>query len=60
MATHDYRGGNSRARLQMIWKRMMMLLGAGFIVAAAFNFTLLLLDNGMGHTVVSVVHFIDP
>jgi hypothetical protein len=44
----------------MIWKRMMMLLGAGFIVAAAFNLALSLLDNGVGHTVVSVIHFIDP
>jgi hypothetical protein len=44
----------------MIWKQVMMLLGAGVIIAAAFNLTLSLLDNGVGHTVVSAIHFIDP
>ena len=45
---------------EMIWKRMMMVLGSGFIVATAFNLTLSVLDNGVGRTVVSLLRFIDP
>ena len=44
----------------MIRKRILMALGSGFIVAAAFNLTLSFLDNGVGRTVVSLIHFIDP
>ena len=48
-------------RLQMIRKRMLlMVLGSGFIVATAFNLTLSILDNGVGGTVVSIIHLIDP
>ncbi len=46
-------------RLQMIWKRMMMVLGSGFVLAAAFNLTLSFLDNGVDRTVVSLIHYID-
>jgi hypothetical protein len=61
MATHDQReAAILSCETEMIGKPMMMLLGAGLIVAGAFNLTLLLLDNGVRHTVVSVVHFIDP
>jgi hypothetical protein len=44
----------------MIWKRMMLVLGSGFVVAAAFNLTLSFLANGVGGTVASLIHFIDP
>ena len=44
----------------MIGKRLMMLLGAGFIVTAAFSLTVSILDNGVGHTVLLLVHFVDP
>ncbi len=44
----------------MVWKLMMLSGVAGLIVAAAFTLTLSILDNGVGHTVVLLVHFIDP
>jgi hypothetical protein len=44
----------------MIWKLMMLSVGAGFIIATAFSLTLSVLDNGVGHTVVSLIHFVNP
>jgi hypothetical protein len=38
----------------------MTLLGAGFIVTPAFNLTLSILDNDVAHTIVSLIHFVDP
>ncbi len=44
----------------MVWKLMMLSIGAGFIIATAFSLTLSVLDNGVGLTVVSLIHFVDP
>jgi hypothetical protein len=44
----------------MVWKLMMVSVGAGFIVATAFSLTLSILDNGVGNTVVSLIHFVNP
>jgi hypothetical protein len=44
----------------MIWKMMMLSVGAGFIIATAFSLTLSVLDNGVGHTVVSLIHLVNP
>jgi len=54
------RFGNWWATVQMVWKLMMLSVVAGFIVATAFSLTLSVLDNGVGHTVVSLIHFVDP
>jgi hypothetical protein len=44
----------------MVWKLMMLSLGAGFVVATAFSLTLSVLDNGVNHTFVSLIHFVNP
>ena len=44
----------------MVWKLMMLSIGAGFIIAIAFGLTLSVLDNGVGYTAVSLIHFVDP
>jgi hypothetical protein len=44
----------------MVWKLMMLSVGAGFILATAFSLTLSVLDNGVGHTFVLLIHFVKP
>ena len=44
----------------MVWKLMMLSLGAGFVVATSFSLTLSVLDNGVGRTLVSLIHFVNP
>ena len=39
---------------------MMLSVGAGFILATAFSLTLSVLDNGVGHTFVLLIHFVNP